>query len=105
LGRKTDSGAFLFNLTRRTSFPCRWYDRAIYCWKYYGPFFGLEELVVVDEPFNRKEACWSYENNYGYKIPENSKGRNMLANKNCDKYGCCYFTISSIEVWGVRFKD
>jgi hypothetical protein len=41
----------------------------------------------------------SWANHSGYNIPENSEGINMLTNKKG------YFTISSIEVWGVRFKD
>jgi hypothetical protein len=70
-----------------------------------GPHFGDRELGVVDEPFNRQHACWSFANESVYNIPENSEGINMLTNKKCDEYGRCYFTISSIEVWGVRFKD
>ena len=87
-------------MTRRTSFPCRKHKWAIRCGKYWGTDFGWGELVVGGEPFNRKGACWSYANEDGYEIPENIEGINMLTNKKC-----IWFTISSIEVWGVRFKD
>jgi hypothetical protein len=65
-----------------------------------GPCFGLGGLGVVYEPFNKKEACWSCANQPVYEIPENSESINMLTNKKGWS-----FTISSIEVWGVRFKD
>jgi hypothetical protein len=61
--------------------------------------FGWSDLVVEREPFNRKNACKSWANESAYKIPENSEGTNMLTNKKG-----WYFTISSIEVWGVMFK-
>jgi hypothetical protein len=71
------------------------------CWKDRGPDFGsLGELEVREEPFNRQDACLSWAYEPGYMIPVNSEGINMLTyNENG------YFTISSIEVWGVRFKD
>jgi hypothetical protein len=98
----------LFNLTSRTSFPCRDHYKAIGCGKEEGPHFGRGELAVGEEPFNRQYACLSWANRSGYKIPKNSEGINMLTNKKSVKQGyndICYFTISSIEVWGVRFKD
>jgi hypothetical protein len=100
MGLRTDSGAFLFNLTNRTSFPCKWHKKAIGCSKDYGPYFGLGELGVAGEPFNKQDACVSWANDSGYKIPKNSEYINMLTNKKDRR-----FTISSIEVWGVRFKD
>jgi hypothetical protein len=87
-------------LTRLTSFPCLDHDRAIFCVKGYGPRFGDGELSVFKEPFNRQNACWSWANSSVYNIPVNSEGINMLTNKKGMQ-----FTITSIEVWGVRFKD
>jgi hypothetical protein len=78
---KTDSGAFLFNLTRRTSFPCLKHEEAIGCKKNCGPNFGVLELSVVGEPFNKEDACNSWANESDYKIPRNSEGINMLTNK------------------------
>ncbi len=43
---KTDPGAFLFNLTRRTSFPCLDHKWAIFCYKGLVPKFGIGELTV-----------------------------------------------------------
>ena len=64
-------------------------------------------MLVLLEPFNKPNACWSDANENGYKIPVNSEGINMLTNKKSvkDKYGWerFYFTISEIEVWGVTF--
>ena len=102
---KTDSSAFIFNLTRPTSFPCLDHERAINCWKYSGPVFGNYELLVLHEPFNQPNACWSMPNKDGYKIPVNSEGINMLTNKKCDDGDVSEFTISSLEVWGVTLKD
>jgi hypothetical protein len=66
-----------------------------------GPCFGLFELHVKIAPFNSPYACRSHTTfNPIYKIPENSEGINMLTNKKG-----LDFTISSIEVWGVMFKD
>jgi hypothetical protein len=102
-----DPGAFLFNLTRHTSFPCLDHTRAISCNKYYGPDFGLSELLVLHEPFNQPNACWSRGNKEGYKISVNSEGINMLTNnksvKEKDGDELCKFTIREIEVWGVTF--
>jgi hypothetical protein len=99
-----DSGAFLFNLTRCTSFPCIKHEWAIRCKKDWGPHFGNGELRVYGEPFNKPNACWSNANASGYKIPVNSEGINMLTNKkSVNEYGWekSHFTIREIEVWGV----
>jgi hypothetical protein len=77
---------------------------AILCDKGYGPCFGWGELRVY-VPFNQHNACYSYANFEGYKIPVNSEGINMLTNKECDDDGYCDFTISSLEVWGLTLKD
>jgi hypothetical protein len=87
-------------LTIRTSFPCVDHDWAIRCWKNCGAYFGRGELSVGYEPFNKPNACWSFKNHSGYKIPVNSEGINMFTNKKGED-----FTISSIEIWGVRFKE
>ncbi len=97
---KTDPGAFLFNLTRRTSFACIRHYSAITCYKGWGPTFGLGELLVLHQPFNKPNACWSLANEDGYKIPVNSEGIIMLTNTKSDD-GECDFTIREIEVWGV----
>ncbi len=60
----------------------------------------MGDLEVWGKPINEINACMSWANNLGYKIPENSDGINMLTNK---KPGL--FTIREIEVWGVTFKD
>jgi len=49
---KTDPGAFLFNLTRRTSLPSLDHKWAIECDEDCGPSFGFRELTVYSEPFN-----------------------------------------------------
>jgi hypothetical protein len=88
-------------LTKRTSFPFLKHEGAILCDKDRGPYFGYwGELGVLHEPFNKQDVCRSNANRPGFKIPENSEGINMLTNKKDTR-----FTISSIEVWGVRFKD
>jgi hypothetical protein len=81
---------------------------AIKCYRDHGPCFGIGELFIVDEPFNGDNACLSFVNNYGYSIPMNSDGINMLTNKKCsDEEGSgrsSDFTISEIEVWGISFS-
>jgi hypothetical protein len=100
----------LFNLTTHTSFPCIDPSRAIWCRKDRGPYFGDGELFALLEPFNKENACRSYTNGYGYKIPRNSEGINMLTNQKCveglstDQF-FSKFTISEIEVWGVSFNE
>jgi hypothetical protein len=95
----------LFNLTTHTSFPCIYPSVAIGCYKYRGPHFGWEELSAWSEPFNKENACTSFTNESGYKIPRNSEGINMLTNQKCNRFGKCSFTISEIEVWGVSFYE
>jgi hypothetical protein len=46
----------------------------------------------------------------GYRIPHNSEGINLLTNQKRLRIGkedtdTCWFTITEIEVWGVRFKE
>jgi DNA modification methylase len=81
---------------------------AIKCKKDQGPQFGIGELLVINEPFNEPNACWSMGNYNGFKIPVNDEGINMLTNKKSlkNKVGNeeCHFTIKEIEVWGVTFK-
>ena len=77
---------------------------AIKCRKDWGPYFGNGELSVLLEPFNEPNACWSWANFNGYKIPVNSEGINMLTIKKSVKDGSFVesrFTIREIEVWGV----
>jgi hypothetical protein len=77
--------------------------------EYYGPCFGISELIVLLEPFNQPNACYSKGNYPGYKIPVNDVGINMLTNKKSVKKGNnreeSEFKIREIEVWGVTFKD
>ena len=37
--------------------------------------------MVFHDPLNGPNACWSFANYPGYKIPVNSEGINMLTNK------------------------
>ena len=64
-------------------------------------------MLVLLEPFNSSNACWSDANDDGYRIPVNSEGINMLTNiksiKNEYGHEKSYFTIREIEVWGVTF--
>jgi hypothetical protein len=47
-----------------------------------GPYFGVGDLKVCSEPFNKPNACVSDANTYGYYIPEESfRRKNMLTNK------------------------
>jgi hypothetical protein len=74
--------------------------------KDYGPCFGKAEFSALHEPFNIENACISWTNSSGYKIPRNSEGINMLTNKKCDEgLRLSRFTISEIEVWGVSFNE
>jgi hypothetical protein len=78
------------------------------CDKKKGPEFGNSELLVFSEPFDEPNACWSTANCSGYMIPVDREGKSMLTNKKIVKIGVidkCIFTISSIEVWGVTWKD
>ena len=62
----------------------------------------------MDEPFNKLFACLSYANEAVYSIPKNSKAINMLSNqKNHKLFDAEWssFTISELEVWGVRFNE
>jgi hypothetical protein len=97
----------LFNFTTHTSFPCNIPSEAIYCKKDYGPYFGSGELSAFYEPFNKEDACISYTNDSGYRIPSNSEGINKLTNRWCrfSNNPLCEFTISEIEVWGVSFNE
>ena len=71
------------------------------CYKDCGPCFhgGNEnELSADNEPFNGDFKCRSSKNDFGYFIPVDSNGRNMLTNKEDD-----WFTITEIEVWEIRW--
>ena len=70
-----------------------------------GPSFGIGELTVSYEPFNKPNACFSNANLSGYKIPVNSEGINMLTNKKSANHIIerSKFTIREIEVWGLTF--
>jgi hypothetical protein len=100
-----DPDAILFNLSKHRSFPCVDHEEAIYRGKYLGPSFGLGELTVFEEPFNKPNACYSLANFHGYEIPVNDEGINMLTNKKNTEKNSCYFTITEIEVWGVTFLE
>jgi hypothetical protein len=69
----------------------------------------MDELIIVLEPFNEPNACYSNANESSYKIPVNSEGINMLTNKESKKNNFGYeeslFTIREIEVWGVTFSE
>jgi hypothetical protein len=54
---------------------------AISCRKDYGPAFGIGDLAVLEEPFNKPYASVSIANMPYYNIPVNSEGINMLTNK------------------------
>ena len=96
----------LFNLTAHTSFPCKHPSGAVRCRKYDGPYFGDVELSAFYEPFNKENACESWTNMSGYSIPRNIDGINMLTNQKCiDRLDRCKFTITEIEVWGVKFIE
>jgi hypothetical protein len=76
----------LFNLTTLTSFPCIDPSEAIRCRDNGGPTFGIGELSAKYGPFNKENACISWTNSSGYKIPRNSEKINMLSNKECDGF-------------------
>ena len=76
----TDSTAMLYNLTTRCTFNSQKHDQAIYCYKDWGPIFGIHELRRLGEPFNKGKNCWSVVNHAGYCIGKDSEGRNMLTN-------------------------
>jgi hypothetical protein len=94
-------------LSRSRSFPCKKHKDAIYCWKNWGPDFGVAELKVYEEPFNKPDACWSHNDSLVYRIPVNSEDINMLTNKKKTPgySNLCKFTITEIEVWGVTFIE
>jgi hypothetical protein len=104
--RETDASAVLFNLTTHTSFTCRRPELAVVSFKDRGPYFGdFAELSPFYEPFNKENACLSMTHNTCYFIPQNSEGINELTNQKCNELGLCTFTITEIEVWGVKFKE
>ena len=100
-----DKGAMLFNLTTHASFPCKQPLVAINCNTKKGPLFGYSDLSADYEPFNKKYACQSWTNHYGFDIPRNSEGINMLTNMKITFFNRCDFTISELEVWGVSFNQ
>ena len=63
----------------------------------------------MNEPFNRKEACKSWSQNFigsFYNIGVDSQGRNLLTNQLGRYIGSvgeiCDFSISELEVWKVK---
>ena len=101
---ESDSTAFLFNLTRKRHFPCIDATRAIYRKSDRGPCFGTTD-IESHEPFNARNMWWSYIEKGGYQIKKDAEGRNMLTNLKIEKdwngHGT-YFTITELEVWGLR---
>ncbi len=87
---KTDSSAFLFNLTRSLHFPSKATGKDINCSNIFGPGFsdGGGDLTASNEPFNGNNNCWSYANKNAYKIPLVGE-INQLTNQKDE-----YFTIS-----------
>jgi hypothetical protein len=83
----------LFNLSQQTQFKNHRTGGEIYCWSDCGPYYGDEELVAWNKPFNGDGRCLSRANKYTYEIPLKD-GKNALTNK---KDG--YFTITELEVW------
>ncbi len=96
---KADSSAFLFNLTRSRHFPSQATRKNIKCFRNQGPSFSggaISDLTARGLPFNGISKCWSYANNYGYKIPLLGE-INQLTNQKDGE-----FTISQLEVWLVE---
>jgi hypothetical protein len=89
----------LFNLSSSRYFPNKKTGNEIFCTNEEGPSFGTTELSAFTEPFNDDENCTSntYEDGFGIPI---ENGKNMLTNKE-DRW----FTITELEVWGVREID
>ena len=71
--------------------------------------FGGQELAVLEEPFNKHNACLASGNMSYYDILVNTENDvNMLTNQKCNWNiidDVCSFTISEIEVWGVTFNQ
>ncbi len=102
-----DETAFLFNLTRKRSFPIdKQYERvAIRSSKYKGPSFGENyELSANCSPLNTENGCWSYRDEMSFRISCDSEGKNMLTNRYFEFHSRSEFTISELEVWGITFE-
>ncbi len=99
----------IFNLTTNNLFKVKDGGLAICCGSRFGPHFGSNrELSPAAEPFNGENNCWSFACEwYSYKIPKDSKGRNMLTQEKCRDDGgeLCKFTIVELEVWEVVFEE
>jgi hypothetical protein len=72
----------------------------------WGPFFGYGELKVGGGAFNELNNCISKCGKSFYGIPINEYGINMLTNLKCKSgTSICEFSITELEVWGVKFKE
>ena len=96
---KSDKRAFLFNLTKQRQFTCKNFVHAIVCDRDFGPNFGWGELEAIKDPFDQENAFKSCANRENYKIPLDKTELNMLTNLKNDSS----FTISEVEIWGVKF--
>ena len=104
----TDTTAMLFNLTTQQLFKCQYHQLAIRCKKDTGPCFGNRELLALNQPFNKDNACLSDANEDGYQIGMDSEKINKLTNLKCEKYfgfDQCKFTISELEVWEIIYEN
>ncbi len=73
------------------------------CASGYGPCFdgvGGGELAAFYAPFNDDRNCISWANKFGYRIPVDGAGTNMLTNLEDG-----YFTITELEVWEVTYLE
>ena len=84
-------------MTKRV-FECKLSQIAIASCSKRGPWFGIAELALTDEPMNKEYACRSNSNKRGYQIFKDSNGNNKLTGKAQKD-----FTIVEMEVWRLSY--
>ena len=97
-----DPGAVLFNLTNQTAFKVIDTDKAITCWKDYGPYFTAA-LYTRDEPFNGGDRCMSACTGT-YESQLDSDGFDRLIQSEALLEVLTWFSITELEVWAVKFS-